>query len=442
MKSCPGHAVAFLLISILMPGAASSSRGQGATDTTAPASAPMPAATSTAEAALTPSQPASSAASGDIKVISDAGSLSPTTKPFVHPGIYYNAADLAFMRQKLASHAEPWFSAWEKNKPNAADDNWKPHAVADWDATRDFYMGGDPLVAHKEALQWALTGNPANAAKAIEILNAWSSTLQNIPTHTMPQERLACGANVAQLANAAELLCYGSPDGKPSGWADADIQQFKKMLQIYYAAMQDMMPGYNGNWDALMMDSMICSAVFLDDHDMFDRVLKHYVEGVKPNGGVVNYIFPSGQCQESGRDQGHVQWGLGNLVAICEVAWKQGVDIYGAYNNLLMTGLEYTANYNLGGDVPYEQHPGLQPKISEKGRGIFAPIWEAPYQHYVYRRGLEMPYTKQIIFGTNIKTGKGPAGPYRPEGAFTVGIDWGTFTMFKGDEDPQAVKKP
>ena len=25
--------------------------------------------------------------------------------------------------------------------------------------------------------------------------------------------------------------------------------------------------------------------------------------------------------------------------------------------------------------------------------------------------------------------------------AMTVGISWGTFTMFKGEEDPQAVKK-
>ncbi len=53
------------------------------------------------------------------------------------------------------------------------------------------------------------------------------------------------------------------------------------------------------------------------------------------------------------------------------------------------------------------------------------------------RRGLDMPFTKQIVFGNNPKTN----APYRPEGAFTVGINWGTFTMYKGDEDPQAAKK-
>ncbi len=360
-----------------------------------------------------------------------------TPKTFVHPGLYYSASDLAFMRQKLAAKAEPWFSAWEQNKPKAKDDSWVAHPAADWDANKDFYMGGDPLVAHKEALQWALTGNPANAAKAIEILNAWSATLRTIPVHPMPQEKLATGINGFQFANAAELLCHGGLEGKSSGWAAADIAQFKKMLALLYGTIESFYPGFNGNWDGMMMDSMICMGVFLDDKAMFERAVKHYIEGEKPHGGLDNYIYPSGQCQESKRDQGHTQWGLGSFVAVCEVAWKQGIDLYGAENNRLLTGLEYTAKYMLGGDVPFEG-PGV---ISAKGRGSFAPIWETPYQHYVYRKGLEMPFTKQVVFGTNISKGKGAPGPYRPEGDYNAGISWGTFTMFKGTEDPQAAGK-
>ena len=383
----------------------------------------------------------------DVSECAQAEDLPVHSGAFVHPGIYYRASDLDFMRKKLAAKAEPWFSAWESCKPNARDAGWVPHAVADWDLSKtDMYTSGDAVVAHKEALQWALTGDKANAAKAIEILNAWSSTLKTIPPHKMPQEKLACGANVSHFVNAAELLCYGGPSGKSSGWAPADIQQFKSMLGIFYQTMEDFMPGFNGNWDALMMNSMICSAVFLDDHAMFDRAVKHYVEGVKPNGGLTNYIYPSGQCQESGRDQGHIQWGISGLVAVCEVAWKQGIDLYGVENNRLLAGLEYSAKYNLGNDVPFvgKGGPWDAKQISEKDRGIFCPIWETAYQHYVYRKGLEMPYTKQIIFGDKIKVNgrnKGVPGPYRPEGAYSVGISWGTFTMFKGDEDPEAVKK-
>ena len=179
-----------------------------------------------------------------IKIITDKSSLTPTTKPFVHPGIYYRASDLEFMRKKLAAKAAPWFSTWETCKPNARDAGWVPHAVADWDLSKgDMYTSGDSVVAHKEALQWALTGDKANAAKAIEILNAWSSTLKTIPSHKMPQEKLACGANVSHFVNAAELLCYGGPNGKTSGWAPADIQRFKTMLGIFYKVMEDFMPG-------------------------------------------------------------------------------------------------------------------------------------------------------------------------------------------------------
>jgi hypothetical protein len=368
-------------------------------------------------------------------------SLAPTFGAFVHPGLYYNANDLAFMRKKLAAKAEPWCSAWEKNKPGPRENGWAAHPKAEWDATKGMYMDGDPVVAHKEALQWALTGNPANAAKAMEILNAWSSTLQTIVRHRMPQEKLSSGVNAHHFANAAELLCYGGPNGKTSGWGKEDIQRFKKMLGLFYKVMEDFQPGYNGNWDAIMMNSMICMGVFLDDQAMFDRAVKHYVQGQKPNGGLANYIYPSGQCQESKRDQGHVQWGIGAFVSLCEVAWKQGVDLYSTENNRLLVGLEYTAKYMLGEDVPFEG-TGV---ISPSQRGLFSPIWEAPYQHYVFRKGLEMPYTKRIIFGTDVKVNgrnKGATGPYRPEGGYSVGISWGTFTMFKGEEGPQAVRRP
>jgi len=125
-------------------------------------------------------------------------------------------------------------------------------------------------------------------------------------------------------------------------------------------------------------------------------------------------------------------------VAVCQIAWNQGIDIYSAYDNRLLKGLEYTARFNLGNDVPYDGK-GV---ISQKGRGQFAFIWELPYQHYVIEKGLEMPYTKQIIESNSVKTGFAKApGAYRPEGDFIVGINWGTFTMYKGDEDPQAAKK-
>jgi hypothetical protein len=50
-----------------------------------------------------------------------------------------------------------------------------------------------------------------------------------------------------------------------------------------------------------------------------------------------------------------------------------------------------------------------------------------------------MPYTEKVIKSDNIKKGKS-SGPYRPEEDYAAGISWGTLTMFKGAEDPQAKK--
>ena len=60
-----------------------------------------------------------------------------------------------------------------------------------------------------------------------------------------------------------------------------------------------------------------------------------------------------GQWQESGRDQGHTVMGVGLLGTICEMAWNQGVDLYGYDDNRFLKGAEYVARYNLGRDVPF-----------------------------------------------------------------------------------------
>lgn len=362
---------------------------------------------------------------------------------FIHPGIFYTSADLAFMRKKIAAHDEPWFSAWEQGLKSQKGKS-APHAVAEWDATKDGYMGSDPLTAHREALAWALTGDPARAANAVAILNAWSSTLKTVVPHDMPQEMLAIGWDGYHFANAAELLCHAKPDRKASGWKEEDIEQFKKMLRQFYSVIENFKSGYNGNWDASMMNTMACMGVFLDDQAMFDRAVKHYIDGEAPHGGLAYYIASSGQCQESGRDQGHVQMGLGNLVALCEVAWKQGVDLYGAKDNRLMAGLEYTAKYMLGDAVPFDPQFSRFKIISEDKRGVFTPIYETAYQHYVFRKGLSMPFSKEVIYNNRVKVNgrnKDVPGAYRPEGqSLNTGICWGTLTMYKGEETPQALK--
>lgn len=363
------------------------------------------------------------------------------------------------MRQKIDAKAEPWYTAWQELQGESdAKLTWTPHPVADWDANKNAYMGGDAVAAYSHALQWALTGKQENADKAIEILNAWSSTLQTIHG-TTKQDMVVCGWNGNKLANAAELLRYYTPPGgKPSGWKDEDIQRFTTMLGKMTDVMKNFNPRFNGNWDAAMMNSLMCIAVFTDDQDLFKRATDHFAgkdqvpdspstpDSPSPDKGhLTSYFLLTGQCQESGRDQGHVQMGIGNYIAICEVASKQGIDLFSAADNRLLLGIEYTAKYMLGNDdVPFAPSP-IQKwmAISPADRGLYSPIWEAAYQHYACDKGLPMPYTKQIVEGTSVlDLGRKTPGNYRPEGSSpNTGICWGTLTMYRGPSESQVAPK-
>jgi hypothetical protein len=155
------------------------------------------------------------------------------------------------------------------------------------------------------------------------------------------------------------------------------------LLTVYYPLIRDYFPEANGNWDAAMMDTTLCIGIFCDDRVIFDSAVNHFLRG-EGNAGITKYVYPSGQCEESTRDQAHTQLGLGELAETCQVAWSQGVDLYGAADNRLALGIEYTANYLLGDDMPSY---GI---ISTQGRDHFSDIYESAYQHYHYVKGLEI----------------------------------------------------
>jgi hypothetical protein len=332
------------------------------------------------------------------------------TPEFVHPGMLHSRAELEFVKAKVKSGEEPWKSAWEKlrsSRYTALD--WRPSREPDvvrdlngrWRGARE--LGDDALAAYAHALQWSLTGENAHAKKAAEILNAHSHTLKSITGH---DAKLLAGITGYKFCNAAELLRPAS-----SEWRAEDQAQFAAMLtNVYTPLIRDFFPKANGNWDASMIVTMMCIGVFCDDRATYDRATEYFLRG-SGNGALTNYVFASGQCQETTRDQSHTQLGLGFLADACEVAWKQGDNLWGASNNRLALGFEYTAQYNLGFEVPV----GGAKKISAQGRGNFRPIYEKVYHHYHDRAGLEMKFTRQVL------------ERIRPEGAHWDHVSWGTL---------------
>ena len=180
-----------------------------------------------------------------------------------------------------------------------------------------------------------------------------------------------------------------------------------------------------------MIQTMLAMGIFLDDRAIFHRAVDYYLKG-EGNGAIEKYFNDFGECQESGRDQAHTQMGLGYLGCAAEIAWKQGVDLYGASGNRLALGFEYTAKYNLGFDVPYQPYRSVEGRynntaISPTGRGRFAPIYERAYHHYHDRRGMECPSRNRSLTRD------------RPEGYELHHMPWGTL-MFAGLPEPPIAK--
>jgi hypothetical protein len=253
----------------------------------------------------------------------------------------------------------------------------------------------DGNATYQNALMWCITGDEAHAQKAIEILNAWAYALKEI---TGKDQHLAAGLNGFKFVNAAELMRATYPK-----WQTKDIGQCERMFKsAIYPVIKDFATFANGNWDAACLKTMMGIAVFCDDREMFDRAVNYFRNG-SGNGRLTHYVInDTGQCQESGRDQSHTQLGLACLAEACEIAWNQGADLYGEADNRLLKGFEYTARYNLGHDVSFVSCTDTtgkyrHQKISEQARGRFRPVFEMVWNHYHYRRGLDAPFTKEVV---------------------------------------------
>lgn len=327
-------------------------------------------------------------------------SCSSASGEFSHPGVAHSQESIDFIKSRIAAGEQPWAAAWQALKGSRhASLDWQPNPFPNVERgpSNDPDIGssefsGDAMAAYVHALCWVLSGEVAHANKSAEIVDAWSKTLTSISNH---DARLLIGMSGYHFCIAAELLKHTD-----ARWPDVKQAQFATMLRdIWYPIIEDFYPSANGNWDASMLQTMIAMGVFLDDQAIFDRAKQYYLNG-KGNGAIGNYFKESGQCQESGRDQAHTQMGLEFLANTCETAWIQGVDLYGALDNRLLKGFEYTAKYNLGFDVPYEPYESVEGRyhyksLSTDSRGRLRPMYERVFNHYQNRKGLEAPFTER-----------------------------------------------
>ncbi|MFD1631121.1 alginate lyase family protein [Pseudopedobacter beijingensis] len=319
---------------------------------------------------------------------------------FEHPGILHNAIDLERIKSLANSEHQPWKKGYQLLKSNT-DIAYMP-SPAYTDVYRDQginsesakAMTRDAQMAYRSALMWAITGDITYANTAKSILNSWSSTLQ---TFSGGDAKLCAAWYGFAMVNAAEILRYTN-----SGWTQTDIQQAEHMFRnVIYPVIENFQRGWAGNWDTAITKCIMGIGVFLNDEVIFNNGVNFLSSTTdSANGTLKNYIYDTGQCWESGRDQEHVHMGLGGLAEACEIGEKQGLDLYGLLNNRLLKGYEYMAKYNLGyNDVPYTaNHYGSA--ISNDRRGEFQSGYEMIYNHYFNRKGIsahEVFYTKKVV---------------------------------------------
>ncbi|OCX52250.1 hypothetical protein BEL04_12280 [Mucilaginibacter sp. PPCGB 2223] len=259
----------------------------------------------------------------------------------------------------------------------------------------------DLSAAYLNSIMWMVTKDESHARKSLDILDAYALKLRTIPpTNDAP---LLAGLEGFKVVYATEVLRYTY-----KGISSQQLARITKMITGIFQPVLDTfyhVPAYtNGNWGGIVTKTYMAMAIFLNNEAMYKKAIDFYYNG-RDNGTIRNYIDgDTGQIQESGRDQGHCQLGLGALATICEIAYHQGDDLYSALDNRLLKGFEYVARYNLGDDdVPFRKWKDMSgrynnwPVISSIGRGKFQPVYFMPYHHFVLRKGLSMPYTKMVI---------------------------------------------
>ncbi|KUN82234.1 Tat pathway signal sequence domain protein [Streptomyces griseoruber] len=354
-----------------------------------------------------------------------------STAGYAHPGLLHTRADLDRMAAKVKAGAAPYTAGYARLTANGrAQSGWTPRPQA------TVYRGSgspenyallykDLAAAYQNGLRYHVGGDTAHADTAVAILNAWSGTLTSLAGSA--DRFLAAGLYGYQAANAAELV-----RDRP----DFERERFQKMLRTVFSPLSEsFLVSHNGavitnywtNWDLTAMACVLATGIFCDDSAKVEQAVEYFRHGAGL-GSVKNAIpvvHEDGLAEwlEAGRDQGHALLGVGLMGTVCEMAWNQGIDLYGYDDSRFLKGAQYVAKWCMGGKVAYTANTrrkgavngwsGSETASAAAGvdPAMTRPIWAMIANHYTKRRGLSAPYLTQIAAKAAPEGGGGDYGP-------------------------------
>lgn len=315
---------------------------------------------------------------------------------FKHPGIFYTRADLERIKankEDLTTVEGKGYQEILESAHSSAEYQPNPVQKIDVGPYNNPNIGGteftnDGNAAHYNILRWYMDGEVENAKTAIKILNEWASTLTEVTDGNDLKLRFSLvGPDFVNTAEILKNIYNNDPTiNEEDKWQEEDIAKFDSFLKNHLLEKtSSFYPQANGNWDALIGAFNMASAVYLEDIDLFNKSLRQFYLGnvtggnVSSMGALPNYVYSSGESQESSRDQTHARMGISGLAYQSEVAWNQGLDIYGAYEDRLLMGTLYSASYVTNHSVESNTF------ISDKNRNqadISSMVYEIVGNHY------------------------------------------------------------
>ncbi|KAI6914788.1 chondroitin AC/alginate lyase [Hortaea werneckii] len=373
------------------------------------------------------------------------------TACFVHPGALHTAEDIERVKGHVSAGEEPWSTAFRLLEQNEhAQTSWTPSATSviirgDNGEDPQNYANAfrDAAASYQLALRWLISGNTSYADASVDILNAWSSTLEDIDGTS--DKYLASGLYGYQFANAAELM------RSYKGWTTDDQNAFGTMLTDIFARFSRRFLDehndadrfhYYANWDQANIACLLAVGIFTDNRTMYDHardyVLHGESNGALPFFSIANYTEEGSgkllmQGQEAGRDQGHTLLDFALLGVIAQQGYNQGDDLFAAYSNEILNGAEYAAKYNVNQSVPYtpyESFEGTQTVISPDSRADIRPGFELLVAHYGDVAGLNASWSAEYrdYVNENTELGvEGGGGDYSPNSGGYDALGYGTL---------------
>ena len=393
----------------------------------------------------------------------------------VHPGVLLSREMLEGLRASVKAGREPQHTAFLTIQNSSArlpaigsrgtvwlaDPNYTALPQQLWivnasqsPGTRWLSCKEDSLAAYTHALLWFITEQPSYAAKAAEIMDAWSAVLTQPVT---PADGLEAAWSGAIWARAAELINTTASAGV---WPARNASAFGAMLEKTFLPLVDEGASTNGNIAFVMSEAALGIGVFTDNQTTVDTAIalwrqqapayvflrsdgptpkrppqQRFLLGTAPVCGpsctdkqIVQYWhgtehWEDGVAQETCRDLGHTEMLFSAMVNFAETAFHQGIDLYKEEQVRIIAGAEFHAS--LLSDEPLALKQNWPSWLcGGKCTGehcnpakATGETFEMVHHHYVHRLNLSLPNVTALLRG----------GKMRPTGCFDQ-LCWETLT--------------